>query len=287
MSLRLLPATPDKTSNTNPNSRTKAEKKAPEQALRVQRRAFAIDLAREAKNLEDAGDLRHAYHKYLKAQWWDRSSEFSGGRKRVQRTIQGKIHNLILNAQVLGSRQQWDAAISALQEAQKYDPSLLVLSYNLGITYAHENRLGEAVEELDECITALRPGKKRDEVQELRASLISDAGSTPISNTVRRQNATINLAAKGENTDFKRIEADALIGKEPCKHLQQLPLMVHVPGLTYDRGRCAELDKDLPSRAATNHRFRFKDRRWNAGLGQDDGGSQAVRSGADDKCFLP
>lgn len=99
-------------------------------------RSEALGIFREGEDLEAADDLHRAYLTYRDAEAKYRTKEITGAKKRVQEAIHRQTANLVSTAQSLDKQSQWDAAISALRQAQKYDPDSALLSYDLSVAFA-------------------------------------------------------------------------------------------------------------------------------------------------------
>jgi len=221
--------------------RRKQEMKKYEDGLRAE----ALDIFREGQDLEAANDLHRAYLKYRDAEAKYRTKEISESKKRVREAIRKKTSDLVSNAVRLEKSGQWDAAIAALKQAQQYDPGSALLSYDLAVTYAHKGEIVEALRQIDESINELGPGKKRDQLEDLRVQLITNSSTGNIPADAISAVLDLNRAVKGDNTEFRRIERDPTVGREPCKQVETLKARVKTPSLTYDRARCAELDQNL------------------------------------------
>lgn len=201
-------------------------------------------LLAEGRDLERSRDLYRARFKYVEA-------EDLGGRDarreriRLDREIEDQRKRLIDRAQHGEREGDYDAALTALQEAQKNEPGSPLLNYNLAVAYAHKRDFAVALDHLDEAAVALGPGPRRDELKEFRAALVTKLQAVEVPQRAAATVNALNRLLRDSNTSFARIGRDVAVGRELCVPLATLSDVTGVASLTFNRARCAALNYDL------------------------------------------
>ncbi len=252
------------------------EQKAADKAQRQQAQAQSLTRAREhiaeGEKLERDNHLLEAQYEYLDAEQEAHTKDGSQARKRVNGLIESGINRLVHEARGLyehpradepGRAEDYTAAIKKLEEAQKYDPDRLLLNYDLAIIHRalgdlagrggngllRDSELSVAIYYLDQCLYVLPEGRKRDELELMRAQIVTPENLVHVPDSVRDDIEKIDRFRQTDDKGYHDAERNPEAGREPCALLTRSE-MPQLPSVLFNKARCLETGGQNPQAAA-------------------------------------
>ncbi|HXU37454.1 MAG TPA: hypothetical protein VN937_13925 [Blastocatellia bacterium] len=143
----------------------KAQKKALEQQ--------AEELIKEAKALENSGQLLEARSRYAGSQAFWETKDATQAIKHIDEAIHNRVKDALRQAHKLYDQGQFKPAAEALEGASKLGESTAVLSYDLALCYQRTGDTAASLAYMDQAVSATPDPKQRLKLQQIRTALVT------------------------------------------------------------------------------------------------------------------
>lgn len=236
----------------------RAAEKREKQQLQAQKESTARQYVAEGEKLERENHLLEAQYEYQDAEQVTHTTEASKALKRVNNLIESRINRLVTDAHGLyerGHPEDYDSAIKKLKGAQEYDPDRLLLNYDLAIVNRASGNPIAAIDYLDQCLYGLPEGRKRDELEQLRAQIVTPQNVPHVTSTARATLVKIDKLRQTDDKGFHSPEHDPTAGREPCTLLLSNLLIPQLPSVLFNKARCQETDREQQQAAQLLERY--------------------------------
>src|SRR6185369_6789241 len=143
----------------------KAQKKALEQQ--------AEELIKEAKALENSGQLLEARSRYAGSQAFWETKDATQAIKHIDEAIHNRVKDALRQAHKLYDQGQFKPAAEALEGASMLGASTAVLSYDLALCYQRTGDTAASLAYMDQAVSATPDPKQRLKLQQIRTALVT------------------------------------------------------------------------------------------------------------------
>ena len=246
----------------------KAQKKALEQQ--------ANELIKEAKELENSGQLLEARSRYAGSQAFWETKDAVQAIKHIDEVIHSRVKDALRQAHKLYDQGQFKPAADALESASKLGESTAILSYDLALCYQRTGDTAASLAYLDQATSATHEPKLRLRLQQLRSALVTGEQPIALKDADRTRIDNVNGLVDSIGFEASLDEGPPSLQREPeksgslavssnatttsaktsrrssslCQTLKSLgPIAANSPTFTFDLANCAE-DNDRPAEAS-------------------------------------
>jgi hypothetical protein len=225
----------------------RAAEKQRQQQLQAQNEATARQYVAQGEEQEQKDHLLEAQFSYQDAEQVAHTKEAARDLKRANDLIETRIEHLVAEAHGLyerGHPEDYAGAIAKLEEAQRYAPDRLLLNYDLAIVHKANKDPAGAIEYLDRCLYVLPEGRRRDELERMRAQIVTPEQVPNITSDTRDVFVKIDKLRQTDDNGFYNAEQKPTAGREPCPYLFSNVVIPQLPSILFNKTRCRETGHD-------------------------------------------
>lgn len=187
----------------------KAQKKALEQQ--------ANELIKEAKELENSGQLLEARSRYAGSQAFWETKDAVQAIKHIDEVIHNRVKDALRQAHKLYDQGQFKPAAEALEQASKLGESTAILSYDLALCYQRTGDTAASLAYLDQATSATRDPKLRLRLQQMRTALVTGEQAIAWKDTDRARINNVNELIDSIGFEASLDEGPPSLQREPEK----------------------------------------------------------------------